>query len=180
MANRFRAAVKTTTIKVRDFEYETRLQGHGSIIRAVAAHEGLDAIIEDAIDALVKRSKGKAGSTAEIMKAVMADLESTDLSVGAVAAKVISAAPDLAAELIAAGAVLQDGETIDDFIGWLESLTLSEVVSVGIQWYRFNFEGGLGPFVEEIKALFGKAPGATAAPPSKTAPAKPMGLRRGV
>lgn len=174
MANRFRAAVKTTTITVSEFEYETKYQGHGSIIRAIAAYPGLDEIIEDGIDALISRSSGNLSPAA--MQSIMDELATTEMSVGAIGAKVITAAPDLVADLIAAGAVLHDGETREDFVEWLESLTITEILSIAKQWYAFNFEGGLGPFVRELTAMFGKGQST----PAKVPDPKPAAAHRGL
>ena len=113
------------------------------------------------------------------MQSIMGELATTEMSVGAIAAKVITAAPDLVAELIAAGAVLQDGETVEDFVSWLESLTISEILSIAKQWYDFNFEGGLGPFVQELTAMFGRGGAPEKAPnPKPAVPHRGLGLNK--
>lgn len=167
MANRFRAAVKTTTFSVSEFAYESRQQGQAAIIQRVCTYDGMDVFLEETLDGVIdlpkiaawveKSSAGPLKLTEKaflggLLKKAEAKLNDMDLSVGGLVAKILIRFPDLVADLLADGAVLQDGETRDDFKDWLSSLTVVEVKDLCFQWYRFNLEETVRPLVEKAKA----------------------------
>lgn len=166
MANRFRAAVKTTKFSVSEFQYESRQQGQASIIQTVCTFDGMDAFLEETLDgvidlpkiaAWVEKSQNSPAKLTEkafvggLLKKLEDKLADMDLSVGGLVAKILVRFPDLVAELLADGAVLHDGETREDFKEWLSSLTVLEVKDLCLQWYKFNLEETVRPFVQRAQ-----------------------------
>lgn len=170
MANRLRSAVKTRTITImgleldpnnpddegREFvalQYETRSQGHGAIIRTAVKHDGIDELIEDFVDNLVKQAKSRGLRPGEVVENAITGMSTDHISVGAIIAKVVTNAPDLVLELLADGFIYEGDETREDFIGFFDSLSVSQIKSAVEQWYKFNIKGQIRPFVKEVQAL---------------------------
>lgn len=161
LGNRWRGAIKKTTFTVGEFAYESRAQGAVAIYQTVAEYPGVDAVIEETLDGLFDfksliKSGGKINQQ-EMLDLIVRKFEDSGMTAGQAIALAVTKFPGLISKLLAQGAILHPGETEDDFIHWLEALSVPQVKGLMLDWYRFNLEEVVRPFVDEWKAKAAKA-----------------------
>lgn len=169
-ANRWHRAVKTATFTVSDFAYDSRRQGAPSITNTVFSYPGMAPFLEEtlrgvvdlkAIQAWVEKNVGNDKAEIPVVEGVfvkkmlatvVSKLQAMGLDAGDIFAKILLNFPELIAQLLADGAVLHDGETREDFLDFLDSLSFSEIKDLVVQWYKFNLEDIVGPLVSKARA----------------------------
>jgi len=168
--NRWHRAVKTATFTIGEYSFENRRQGAPSITSTVFSYPGMAPFLEELLRGLVDlkqiqawvekaAAKDKVDMPVlekEVVKriatTVITRLQSMGLDLGDVVGKVMTRFPDLIAQLLAQGVVLEEGETIDDVHVFIDSLSFSEVRSFLSQWYQLNLEELVGPLVAKARA----------------------------
>lgn len=164
--SRFANAVdkRTFTIPSRGLEYESKAQGHVAVFNRIAQYPGMDVFLEETLDGVIDidkirlaLAKVKSGdlpafTQKKVIEFVLTKLDDIDMSPGRMVAKVIMKFPGLAADILADGAILLEGETRQEFLDLIDSMTIPDIIDLGKQWYAFNLEGDIGPLVEKAKA----------------------------
>ncbi|MBE7732176.1 hypothetical protein [Devosia faecipullorum] len=170
--SRFEKAVPTATFEVAGVAYPNRKMGHVAIFDTVCQYDGVGPFIEEFLDGLIdmndvrkwiagRVAKGETELTKDEIKIaqvlatkVLARIEAMDLTIGGVVWTIIYKFPGLIAELLLRCAVLNEdeGDTEDKFLAFIDARSLPEMFDLCLQWYRFQLEDDLRPFVEKAKA----------------------------
>lgn len=156
----FKALIPYTvsTIVIDDAKsvsFRMRKSGYASIVSLIAESEAAGSALVAFVDVFVSGARSDTGAGAKLLAALNDAAKANKYSVGELVRRGISEAPDLVIALLVDGVrkdlKLQPGETVDDFIDFLRSLSPSQHADLMLDWMHLNLPGGVGPFVTDLE-----------------------------